>query len=429
MFIEINISIKGYLPKDIYMHSNIIDLMTLAKLEDFNFRNKRVLVRVDFNVPLDDDGNIMNDKRMRESIPTIQYLLDEGAQQIIMMSHLGRPKGKVVQKLKMDKIAEHFSKLIGQEVAKADGCADIDMPYGRLILLENLRFYKAEKSKIDFKRQEFAKNLADYADIYVNDGFGTCHRKHASNYDITKYIPGCIGKLVEKELRIIGDALESSKKPFVAVMGGAKVSDKFGAIKILLKKVDSLLLGGAMVFTFYKAMGKEVGKSLVEDHMVDLAKELLIEAKDRLVLPTDIVCAEEASEDAAADVCKVNAIPADMKGLDIGPETINYYKDIIIRAQTVVWNGPMGMCEIEQFALGTNEIAKAMVKCPGVTILGGGDTEAAVEKIGIEKKITHISTGGGASLELFEGKKLIAIEALEKNYKKFHKAKTLSKTF
>jgi len=394
--------------------------MAVPTLDDYNFRNKRVLVRVDFNVPLDEDGDITNDKRLRAAIPTVRFLLDNGAQQVILMSHLGRPNGEVVEKLRVNKVAERFSELIGQDVAKTDDCVDIDMPYGKIVLLENLRFHKEEKSKEDWERQEFAKTLADYADYYVNDAFGTCHRRHASVYDITKYLPSCAGRLVEKELKIISYALTAPKRPFIAVMGGAKVSEKIGAIKHLLDKVDKLLLGGAMVFTFFKAMGKETGKSIVEEDMLNLAKELLDISGDKIILPVDIVAAEKADAESNSDVFSIDKMPEDWTGFDIGPETINTFKNILKDAKTIVWNGPMGMFEIERFAVGTNEIANAMAECTGITIIGGGDSDAAVEKLGIEDRITHISTGGAAALELFEGNKLIAVQALQKNYLKFN---------
>jgi len=394
--------------------------MAVPTLDDYNFRNKRVLVRVDFNVPLDEDGDITNDKRLRAAIPTVRFLLDNGAQQVILMSHLGRPNGEVVEKLRVNKVAERFSELIGQDVAKTDDCVDIDMPYGKIVLLENLRFHKEEKSKEDWERQEFAKTLADYADYYVNDAFGTCHRRHASVYDITKYLPSCAGRLVEKELKIISYALTAPKRPFIAVMGGAKVSEKIGAIKHLLDKVDKLLLGGAMVFTFFKAMGKETGKSIVEEDMLNLAKGLLDMSGDRIILPVDIVAAEKADAESNSDVFSIDKMPEDWTGFDIGPETINTFKNILKDAKTIVWNGPMGMFEIERFAVGTNEIANAMAECTGITIIGGGDSDAAVEKLGIEDRITHISTGGAAALELFEGNKLIAVQALQKNYLKFN---------
>lgn len=393
--------------------------MPFATLNDLNFRNRRVIVRVDFNVPVDDDGNITDDKRLAASLPTVQHLLESQAQQIILMAHLGRPKGQVVEKLRMDKVAERFSELIGREVMKADSCVDIDLPYGKIVLLENLRFNPEETSDKDWERQEFAKKLADYADYYVNDAFGTSHRKHASCYDIAKYIPGCVGKLVEKELKIIGDAMENPNHPFVAVMGGAKLETKIGVIKELLKKVDKILLGGAMIFTFYKVMGKEVGKSLVQNDMMPVAREILDNHKDKIVLPVDVVAAVEADDESETDVFRTDNIPMDMMGLDIGPETINQFKEIIKQARTVVWNGPMGFFEHDRFKIGTNEIAKAMAECPGTTIIGGGDTDAAIDNLGIGQSITHISTGGGASLKLLEGRKLVAIEALEKNYEKF----------
>jgi len=395
--------------------------MELPTLDNYSFKNKRVLVRVDFNVPIDKEGDILNDRRLQSSLPTIQYLLDNGAAQIIMIAHLGRPKGEIVEKLKLDKVADRFSGLIGQEVAKTDSCIDIDMPYNKLVLLENIRFHKEEKSKNDFERQEFAKQIADYADIYVNDSFGVDHRKHASLYDITKFIPGCIGKLVQKELKMIGDCLKNPKKPFIAIMGGAKVSDKFGAISELLKKVDKILLGGAMIFTFYKALGKNIGKSLVEDNMVSMAKEIYNNYEGKIILPVDVIGAEGLDVEDTPDVYSVDNIPDNIIGLDIGPESVNLFRKHLKSAETIVWNGPMGKFEDNRYSLGTKEIAAAIAQGSAISIAGGGETEEAIEEADFIDRFTHVSTGGGASLELFEGKNLVALEALKINWKVFGK--------
>ena len=396
-------------------------MANLFTLKDFNVKDKRVLVRVDFNVPLDKKGNITDDKRIKAALPTINYLIRNKAM-VILMSHLGRPKGEIIKALKMDKVAKRLQKLLKKKVYKLDDCIGQDiedfidkMVDKEVVLLENLRFYKEEKEN----EKEFANSLADLADMYVNDAFGTCHRAHASVEGITKYIPGAAGFLLQKEIEILGNALKAPKKPFIAIMAGVKVSDKINIISNLLKKVDALLIGGAMTFTFLKSMGIETGKSIVEKDRLKLAKALFKSSK-KLILPTDIVITDKVDKKSKTKTVNITKIPKNMIGVDIGKETINNYKKIISKAKTIIWNGPMGVFEINKFAKGTDEIAKALAKNrKAITIIGGGDSAAAVEKLKLEKKLTHISTGGGASLEFLEGKTLPAILALERNYKRF----------
>ena len=386
-------------------------------LKDFNFSNREVLVRVDFNVPLDKKGRIDDDKRIRASLPTIKYLIKKKAM-VVLMAHLGRPKGKVDDNLRMDAVAERLEKLLKKRVFKLDDCIGpsvdnfIDGLFpGEIVLLENLRFYEGEKKNSAF----FAQGLAGPCQLYVNDAFGTCHRSHASVEAVTRYLPGCAGMLVEKEIKKMGTALKKPKKPFVAVMGGVKVSGKIEVIKSLLKKVDKLLIGGAMMFTFLKAKGIEVGNSIVDEDRVKLAKALLKNRK--IVLPVDCIVGNKFDKSASAKTVGISSIKG--IGLDIGPETIKLYKAILKKAKTIVWNGPMGKFEWPKFAKGTGEIAKAMAKSRAVTIVGGGDSAKAVGGLKLEKKMFHVSTGGGASLEFFTGKKLPALTALEKNRVKF----------
>ncbi|MBN2111820.1 phosphoglycerate kinase [Candidatus Woesearchaeota archaeon] len=393
--------------------------MKYRTLKDFKFSNKEVLVRVDFNVPLDEKGRITDDKRIRAALPTIKYLIKQNAM-VILMSHLGRPKGEIVESLRMDAVAERLSKLLGKEVVKMDECIGSDvedyvdeMVPGEVILLENLRFYPEEKDN----NAEFAQELAELAQFYVNDAFGTCHRADASVEAVTRYLPGCAGFLVEKEIKVMGKALEKPKKPFIAVMGGVKVSDKIEVINNLLKKVDKLLIGGAMMFTFLKAKGHDVGKSIVEDDKIALAKKLLKNRK--IVLPVDCVAGDKFEKNAKPKIVGVDKIKG--MGLDIGPKTIKMYSDLIKKSKTVIWNGPMGKFEWKKFSKGTDGVAKAMAKSKAVTIVGGGDSAAAVEQLKLEGKMTHVSTGGGASLDFFAGKKLPGLVALEKNYRQFKK--------
>ena len=389
-------------------------------LNDLDAQGKRVLIRVDFNVPLDKKTNdVADDKRIRESLPTIKYLVEKNAK-IILCSHLGRPDGKVVESLKMDNVAKRLGYLLHKKVNKLNDCVgsyveeEVDkMGEGEIILLENLRFHPEEEAN----DENFSKQLADLADLYVNDAFGTCHRAHASTYGVTKHLKSAAGFLVEKELKIMGKAIEQPDRPLIAILGGAKISDKIKVIENLLTKVDKMLIGGAMIFTFFKAQGKNVGASKLENESVDLAKKLLHNHK--IVLPADVVVADKFDANANSEVVGVNNIPDEWMGLDIGPKSIELYKETLKTAKTVIWSGPMGVFEFDKFASGTREIAKFLSSLKATTIVGGGDSAAAVEKFGYANKLTHVSTGGGASLEFFEGKKLPGIEALEESYKKF----------
>ncbi len=380
--------------------------MRLATLEDGDFSGKRVLVRVDFNVPLDNEGRITNDKRIKASLPTIRALLDKGAKQIILMSHLDRPGGKVVERLRMDRVGERLSGLLGMPVAKLDDCVDVVVPEARIVLLENLRFHPEEKED----GEVFAKKLASLADVYVNDAFGTCHRAHASVHAITKYLPSYAGLLVQKEMEVMGRAMEDPSRPLVAILGGAKVSDKIGLIENLLGICDRILIGGAMQFTFLKSQGIDVGGSRVEEDKVDLARRLL--ASGKILLPLDVVVAKKMEAGAETKLVPVEAIPPGWMGLDIGPGTIERFKEVLERAGTVLWNGPMGVFEIEEFSRGTREIARYLSGLDAITIVGGGDSAAAVQALGLEEKMTHVSTGGGASLAFLEGKEMPGIVGL-----------------
>ena len=389
-------------------------------LNDLDVKGKRILVRVDFNVPLDKKtGEITDDKRIRETLPTIKFLTGRNAK-VILCSHLGRPDGKVVENLRMDKIANRMGQLLNKKINKLNDCVGdyvkeevMKMGDGDVVLLENLRFHPEEEENDEI----FSRQLADLAELYVNDAFGTCHRAHASTYGAAQYLKSAAGFLVEKELKIMGKAMENPDRPLIAILGGIKVSDKIKVIESLLNKVDKLLLGGAMIFTFYKAQGKNIGSSKVDEAGIELAKKLMNNKK--IVLPTDVVIADKFDANANSKIVDINSIPDGWMGLDIGPGTIDQYKKILSTAKTVVWNGPMGVFEFDKFSNGTKEIAKFLTTLKATTIIGGGDSAAAVEKFGCASKLTHVSTGGGASLEFFEGKKLPGIEALENSYKKF----------
>ncbi len=393
-------------------------MLNKKSIQDIDVKGKRVLVRVDFNVPIDENGVITDDRRIREALPTIKYLKEHGAR-VILMSHLGRPKGKFNAKYSLKPVAERLSEKLGANVALAPDVIGeavqsmVDaLKDGDVMLLENVRFYE-EEEKND---KEFSKKLAALGDIYINDAFGTAHRAHATTAGIADYLPSAIGYLIKKELDIMGKALVEPERPFIAILGGAKVSDKIGVIENLMDKVDALLIGGGMAFTFYKAMGHEIGKSILEADKVELAGEILKKAKQnhlRLLLPVDIVVAPEFNNDAPRKTVAVDAIPKDQMGLDIGENTMAVYSDIIRNAKTVVWNGPMGVFEMPNFAKGTFALAEALSECKGTTIVGGGDSAAAVEQLGFADKITHISTGGGASLEFLEGKVLPGIDVIE----------------
>ncbi|AKG23798.1 phosphoglycerate kinase [Calothrix sp. 336/3] len=394
---------------------------TLANLSAADLAGKRAFVRVDFNVPVDDAGNITDDTRIRAALPTIQDLTQKGAK-VILASHFGRPKG-VDDKLRLTPVAKRLSELLGQEVIKTDDCIGDDvaakvaaMSNGQVLLLENVRFYK-EEEKND---PEFAQKLAANADLYVNDAFGTAHRAHASTEGVTKYLsPSVAGYLIEKELQYLQSAIENPQRPLAAIIGGSKVSSKIGVIETLLEKCDKLIIGGGMVFTFFKARGLSVGKSLVEEDKLELAKSLEAKAKERgvaLLLPTDVVIADNFAPDANAQTVSIENIPDGWMGLDIGADSVKFFQEALADCKSVIWNGPMGVFEFDKFAVGTEAIAHTLAtigKSGATTIIGGGDSVAAVEKVGLADQMSHISTGGGASLELLEGKVLPGIAALD----------------
>ena len=385
-------------------------------IRDIDLKGKRVLERADFNVPLDGSQKITDETRIRESLPTIQLALEKGASRVVLMSHLGRPKGKD-PKQSLQPVANRLSELLGQPVVQCSDCigsavqAELAKGGAKVFLLENVRFY-AEEEKND---PAFAKQLAQWGDVYVNDAFGTSHRAHASTEGVTKYLPGVAGLLIEKEIKYLGEALKTPKKPFVVILGGAKVSDKIGVIESILRKADQIIIGGAMAYTFMKVKGLSVGKSRVETDKLGLAEEILKKAavnKVEVFLPVDNVAVEQFAEDAPFKIVE-NGIPDGWEGVDIGPKTSKIFAKVISEAKTVVWNGPMGVFEMKNFKNGSVAVAKAMAdNHSAVTIVGGGDSAAAVFQFGLADRMTHISTGGGASLEYLEGKKLPGIEAL-----------------
>ncbi|MFH2034835.1 MAG: phosphoglycerate kinase [Candidatus Zixiibacteriota bacterium] len=395
--------------------------MSKLSISHVNYCGQRTLMRVDFNVPLDADGKITDDKRIVAAMPSIQKLIDEGAQ-LILCSHLGRPKGKVVPEMSLRPCADRLAELLGQPVKFAPDCIGPEvekmaeaMNDGDILLLENLRFHKEETDN----DPEFSKQLARLADVYVNDAFGSAHRAHASTEGVTKYFDSCAaGFLMEKEIKYLGQALENPIRPFSAILGGAKVSGKIDVIEHLFPRVNSILIGGGMMFTFIKAMGKSIGKSLIEEDRVFLACEMLETAEANgvdLVIPVDCVVADEMTENAKTSIVDIDSIPDNKMGLDIGPKTIELFKSHLKDAKTVIWNGPMGVFEIKQFSHGTYEIAQILADITALgatTIVGGGDSASAVKKSGLEKKLSHISTGGGASLEYLEGKILPGLAAL-----------------
>ncbi|KAI8012492.1 hypothetical protein LOK49_LG06G00039 [Camellia lanceoleosa] len=395
---------------------------SVGTLKEADLKGKKVFVRVDLNVPLDDNLNITDDTRVRAAVPTIKYLMGHGAK-VILSSHLGRPKG-VTPKYSLKPLVPRLSELLGIEVKMANDCIGeevqimvAEIPEGGVLLLENVRFYK-EEEKND---PEFAKKLASLADLYVNDAFGTAHRAHASTEGVAKYLkPSVAGFLMQKELDYLVGAVSNPKKPFAAIVGGSKVSSKIGVIESLLEKVDMLLLGGGMIFTFYKAQGYSVGSSLVEEDKLDLATSLLEKAKSKgvaLMLPTDVVVADKFAADANSKIVPASGIPDGWMGLDIGPDSIKIFGEALDSTKTIIWNGPMGVFEFDKFAVGTETTAKKLAELSSekgvTTIIGGGDSVAAVEKVGLADKMSHISTGGGASLELLEGKSLPGVLALD----------------
>jgi 3-phosphoglycerate kinase len=391
--------------------------MSKKTVKDIDLKDKKVLVRCDFNVPMDENKKITDNTRIVAAIPTIKYLLENNCA-IILCSHLGRPKGEFKPEYSLAPVAEELAKLLGKEVIMAKDVIGEDakqkaanLKQGQIMLLENVRFHKEETDN----SPEFAKELASMAQIYVNDAFGTAHRAHSSTAGVAAYLPAVSGFLIEKELKFLGNAINNPQRPFVAILGGAKVSDKIGVIDSLLDKVDTLMIGGGMAYTFFKAQGYEVGNSICELDKLDLAKQAMEKAKEKgvkLMLPVDTKIGKEFKPDTESKTVAWTEIPEGWEGFDIGEKTIKMFVDELQTAKTVVWNGPLGLFEFDQFAIGTNEIAKALSKIDATTIIGGGDSAAAVEKAGLADKMTHISTGGGASLEFLEGKKLPGIECL-----------------
>lgn len=395
--------------------------MNKLTIDKVDLKNKRVLVRVDFNVPLDENLNITDDTRIVESLPTIKKIIAEGGK-AILMSHLGRPKGGPNPKYSLKPTAKRLSELLGKEVKLAPDCIGEEvksmvnqMQNGDVLILENVRFHPEEEKNDPV----FAKQLAELGDVYINDAFGSAHRAHASTEGVTKFInTNAAGYLMQKELEYLGAAVTNPKRPYTAILGGAKISGKIDVINNLLDKVDTLIIGGGMAFTFFKAQGKEIGKSLLEEEKIELAKEVLQKVKSsgvKFLLPVDVIVASEFKNDSPASIVNVDSIPSDKMGLDIGPETINLFKEEILKSKTVVWNGPMGVFEFDNFAKGTFAIAEALAEATSkgaITIIGGGDSAAAIAKAGLKDKVSHVSTGGGASLEFLEGKILPGVAAL-----------------
>lgn len=385
-------------------------------VKDIDVKGKRVFVRVDFNVPME-DGKVTDDTRIRAALPTIQYLVDEGAK-VILTSHLGRPKGEVKEELRLTAVGERLAELLGKPVKKLDESVGENvkavvaaMEDGDIVLLENVRFHAGEEKN----DPALAKQFAELADVYVNDAFGAAHRAHATTAGIAEFLPAVSGFLMQKELDVLGKALADPDRPFTAIIGGAKVKDKIDVINHLLEKVDNLIIGGGLSYTFTKAQGHEVGTSLLEEDKIDLAKSFIKKAEDKGVnfyMPVDVVIADEFSKDANTQVVAIDKIPADYMGLDIGPKTAEIYADVIKNSKLVIWNGPMGVFEMDAFANGTKAVANAMAETEGYTVIGGGDSAAAVEKFGVAEKMSHVSTGGGASLEFMEGKELPGVVAL-----------------
>ncbi|MBD1223323.1 phosphoglycerate kinase [Virgibacillus halodenitrificans] len=391
--------------------------MNKKTLEEFNVKGKKVFCRVDFNVPMK-NGEVTDDTRIKAALPTINYLSEQGAI-VILASHLGRPKGEVVEGLRLDPVAKRLSDLIGKEIVKTDAVygkevneAISQVSDGDIVLIENVRFEPGEEKNDPSLSQAFA----DMADVYVNDAFGAAHRAHASTTGVAEKLPSAAGYLMQKEIEVLGKALENPARPFTAIIGGAKVKDKINVINNLLDKVDNLIIGGGLAYTFIKAKGFEIGKSLLEEDKIDLAKDFIAKASDKgvnLVLPEDAIVADDFSESANTQTVDIDKIPSDWEALDIGPKTRELYKKIIAESKLVIWNGPMGVFEMEAFAGGTREVAEALAKTEGYTVIGGGDSAAAVEQFGFAQAMDHVSTGGGASLEFMEGRALPGVEALD----------------
>lgn len=391
--------------------------MNKKSIKDVEVKGKKVFCRVDFNVPMQ-NGEITDDTRIQAALPTIEYLTSQGAK-VILASHLGRPKGQVVEELRLDPVAKRLSDLTGKEIVKTDAVfgPEVDeaiagLSEGDILLIENVRF-EAGEEKND---EQLAQAFADMADLYVNDAFGAAHRAHASTAGVAEKLPSVAGFLMEKEIDVLGKALENPERPFTAIIGGAKVKDKIGVIENLLEKVDNLIVGGGLAYTFIKAQGHEIGKSLLEEDKIELAKEFMAKAKEKgvnFVLPVDAVVADDFSETANTKAVPINQIPSDWEALDIGPATREKYSKIVKESKLIIWNGPMGVFEMDAFANGTKAVAEALAETDGYTVIGGGDSAAAVEKFGLAEKMDHVSTGGGASLEFMEGKVLPGVAALD----------------
>ncbi|GFZ85492.1 phosphoglycerate kinase [Compostibacillus humi] len=391
--------------------------MNKKSIKDVEVKGKKVFCRVDFNVPMQ-NGEITDDTRIQAALPTIEYLTSQGAK-VILASHLGRPKGQVVEELRLDPVAKRLSDLTGKEIVKTDAVfgPEVDeaiagLSEGDILLIENVRF-EAGEEKND---EQLAQAFADMADLYVNDAFGAAHRAHASTAGVAEKLPSVAGFLMEKEIDVLGKALENPERPFTAIIGGAKVKDKIGVIENLLEKVDNLIVGGGLAYTFIKAQGHEIGKSLLEEDKIELAKEFMAKAKEKgvnFVLPVDAVVADDFSETANTKAVPIDQIPSDWEALDIGPATREKYSKIVKESKLIIWNGPMGVFEMDAFANGTKAVAEALAETDGYTVIGGGDSAAAVEKFGLAEKMDHVSTGGGASLEFMEGKVLPGVAALD----------------
>jgi len=390
--------------------------MAKLSVEDLDLKDKRVLMRADFNVPLK-EGKITDDTRIKAALPTIRYILEKGAS-LILMSHLGRPKGRVVEEMRLDPVARRLEELLGRKVLKLDDCVGEkvkkqveEMKPGEVILLENVRFHKEETDN----DPQFSRELASLGDVFVNDAFGTAHRAHASTVGVTKFLPAAAGFLMKKELEVLGELLTKPETPFVAILGGAKVSDKIGVLRSLLKRCQDILIGGGMAYTFLRAKGIPTGKSLCEEDKIDEARRIMEEASSqgcKVFLPVDHIVASKPEKGVQRKEVAQDKIPSDWIALDIGPKTVQLFKEAIQRARTIFWNGPMGMFEIDDFAKGTEAIARMLAESSATTVVGGGDSVAALRKMGLEKKMSHVSTGGGASLEFLEGKTLPGVEAL-----------------
>lgn len=385
-------------------------------LEDYDFRGKKTILRVDFNVPLDKHGNVINDKRVRAALPSIKYLLSKGAR-LILLTHVGRPKGQVVEELRTHGIAKRLSAILGRDVRKlSDVMGDHvkeeinAMNNGDIILLENIRFYKQEKGNDDL----FAKQLAELADIYVNDAFGVAHREHASVVGIPKHLPSCAGFIIENEIRMLNKAIGNPKRPYIAIVGGAK-EDKIKAIKNLLPKVDHLIISGKLANTFLKAKGVHIGSSAYDGNSLLEAREILALEEEKIILPTDVIVADRFHNEALTQTMAVESIPQEWMALDVGPQTIRRYKQLLDTAETIVWTGPIGVFELERFANGTKQVAFAVAASNATTIIGGGDSAAAIEKYNLQEHMSIVSTGGGASLKILQGKTLVGIDALREN--------------